>query len=135
VTAIVLQIPKELKLLCAPIEALLRAVASRVEMARQGQCETATMEREFTAHTAAIERAAHAPVLAALDLQAPVIAVGGVRHRQILRAPLTVYTPAGPVVVLRSLYRPCGANAGISFDPVARRAGLLDGGWMPHAAA
>jgi len=34
VTAIVLQIPEDLKLLCAPIEALLRAVASRVERAR-----------------------------------------------------------------------------------------------------
>lgn len=134
-SAIVLQIPEELKLLCAPIEALLRVVASRVDAARQGRCDTPAMEREFAAQTAAIERAAHAPVLAALDCATPEITVDGVRHRRILRAPLTVHTPAGPVTLLRSLYRPCGANAGPSFDPVARRAGLLEGGWMPHAAA
>jgi hypothetical protein len=135
VSSIVLQIPEELKLLCAPIEALLRAVASRVERARQGCCETAVMEQEFTALTAAIECAAHAPVLAALDLDAPLVAVDGVPHRLVLRSPLTVYTPAGAVSVMRSLYRPCGAQAGPTFDPVARRAGLLDDGWMPHTAA
>jgi hypothetical protein len=29
----------------------------------------------------------------------------------------------------------CGAKAGPTFDPVDRRAGLLDDGWMPHTAA
>lgn len=74
-------------------------------------------------------------MLAALELKTPVLAVNGMRHRLELRVPLTVYSPEGAISVMRSLYRPCGAAAGPSFDLVARRAGPLDGGWMPHTAA
>jgi hypothetical protein len=41
---------------------------------------------------------------------------------------------AGPVTVERTLYRELGQRQGPALDPIAMRAGVVDGSWLPRTA-
>ena len=41
---------------------------------------------------------------------------------------------SGPVTVERTLYRELGQRQGPALDPVAVRAGIVDGSWLPRTA-
>ena len=71
--------------------------------------------------------------LAKFDIDAPVVEIDGVPHRQVLRSTETYMTSAGPVRIERSLYstRQEGERA---VCPLELRAGVVEGFWTPRAA-
>jgi hypothetical protein len=62
--------------------------------------------------------------LARFDIDAPVVEIGGVAHRQVLRCAETYFASSGPVRVERSLYstRQAGDRA---VCPLELRAGMI----------
>jgi hypothetical protein len=92
------------------------------------------VERRFADATAAIERAAHGVALAALDMDCERVRIGGDLYRRVGRHPQTYKTPAGPVEVMRSIFRQVGVRNAKTVDPLVLRTGALDDGWLPHTA-
>ena len=91
--------------------------------------ETALRER-----LAAVERAAHEAALAALDVDEPRLRIDRVEHVRVGRHATTFMSQAGPVTVMRSLYRRVGERNGPTFDLVALRSGAVEGVWLPGTA-
>ena len=85
-----------------------------------------------------VERASHAALLQALDIDVPAVVIGGVRYLRVGRCEAPYHTLAGSVSVERSLYRQAGTRggtlAGRVVDPVSLRAGVVGDGWLPHTA-
>lgn len=90
-------------------------------------------ERELRALFAAAECEAVAEEIARFDVNAPVVLIEGVPHRQVLRCEETYFAAAGPLRVERSLYstRQEGERA---VCPMELRAGIVEGRWTPLAA-
>jgi len=90
-------------------------------------------ERDMHKLFAAAEAEAMGEELARFDTDAPVVVIGGVPHRQVLRCEETYFASSGPVRVGRSLYstRQPGDR---TVCPLELRAGLIDGRWTPLAA-
>jgi len=90
-------------------------------------------EREMHALFAAAECEALAQEIARLDVDVPVILIGGVPHRRVVRCEETYFGAAGPVRVMRSLYstREEGERA---VCPMELRGGMVEGRWTPLAA-
>lgn len=90
---------------------------------------------EAAAEAAAqLECAVLVEVLRRLDVEAERVVIGGREYGRVGRYPMTYYGMAGPVVVERSLFRPLGERNGKTVDPIALRAGLVGGSWLPGAA-
>jgi len=92
----------------------------------------AAFEREVRAKVAAVEQEAIGRELERFDLNVPEIDLDGVRHSRVLRAQTTYLSSAGPVRVMRTLYRPRGG--GRAVVPVELRAGIIEGFWTEQAA-
>lgn len=92
-----------------------------------------SFEREMHKLFASAEAEAMGEELARFDINVPVIEIGGIPHRQVLRCEETYFASAGPMRVMRSLYstRQPGDRAAC---PLELRAGLVDGKWTPLAA-
>ena len=90
-------------------------------------------EREMHKLFSAAEREALGEELARFDIDAPVIEIGGIAHRQVLRCEETYFASAGPVRVVRSLYSTRQPEER-AVCPLELRAGLVDGRWTPLAA-
>jgi len=122
---------------CKPLADAINALVASVERARRrgdgGRAvEYAQVERELGARTAAVERAAHHDVLAALDIDAPAVVIDGRVHTRVHRTEGRYYTLAGDVVVERALYR--AKRNGPVVDAITLRTGALAGGWLPETA-
>lgn len=94
----------------------------------------AAFEEQVAQSTADLERAVHETALRGLDIDAPFVRVWGKTYRRVHRTERTYGTMAGPVVVERTLYRERGKRTGPVLDPVALRAGVVDGSWLPRTA-
>jgi hypothetical protein len=121
---------------CKPLAEALTQLVTSVERAHRRAAggravDYAQIERELGERTAAVERAAHRGVLAALDIDALTVIDGRV-HTRVHRAEGRYYTLAGDVVVDRSLYR--AERNGPVVDAISLRAGAVDGGWLPQTA-
>lgn len=90
-------------------------------------------ERAATA-AAAVEQGMHEVALRGLDVDAPYIRVWGKHYRRVHRVARTYGSLAGPVTVERTLYRELGQRQGPALDPIAIRAGVVDGSWLPRTA-
>jgi len=90
-------------------------------------------EQQLHALFAAAECEALTEEVARFDLNAPVVYICGVPHRQVLRCEETYFSAAGPLRVERSLYstRQEGERA---LCPMELRAGIIEGRWTPMAA-
>lgn len=91
-------------------------------------------EERVSEATAELERAVHHVALSSLDVDAPFVCVWGKHYRRVHRTERAYSTMAGPVPVLRTLYREVGKRSGPSLDPVGTRAGVVDGSWLPRTA-
>lgn len=80
-----------------------------------------------------VEREALSFELSKLDIDAPVVEINGIPHRQVVRCEETYFGAAGPVRVMRSQYstRTEGERA---VCPMELRAGIIEGRWTPLAA-
>ena len=76
----------------------------------------------------------HEVALSSLDVDAPFVCVWGKTYRRVHRIQREYGTLAGNVSVMRTLYREVGTRNGPALDPVAQRAGVVDGSWLPRTA-
>ncbi len=132
---IVIEVPSELGEIADAVRALVASVKDQCLRARSlGPAEHAAFEEEVAMRTAAIERAAHATALRALDLDELVLMIQGRRHTRVLRSVGVYKTQAGEVRFERSLYRPAGERNAPTIDLVGLRAGVVEDGWLPRTA-
>jgi hypothetical protein len=80
------------------------------------------------------ERELLAEEMAAADIDAEAIEVEGTGHRRVLRCEETYMTAAGPVRVMRSLYKDHTDEASRAIVPLELRIGVVEGFWTPLAA-
>ena len=134
--AMMIEIPDALKPMFEPLRELVVTTAEQVDrcnaLGRQPKYEA--FEGEVAAKLAAVERGAHEAALSALDVDAPHIWLKGQLHVKVVRSATTFHSQAGDVPVTRTLYRRVGDRNGPTVDPVALRAGAVDGEWLPGAA-
>jgi len=130
---IMISIPDRCKPLAEAMEQLIACSARAMHHAAGGRAvDYARIERDVGERTAAVERAAHQSILAALDVDAPTVLIDGRRHTRVHRVEGRYYTMAGDVVVPRSLYR--AERNGPVVDAISLRTGAVDGGWLPETA-
>lgn len=136
VAAMMLEIPDLLKCMVPALNALLEAVGAQVERAAGLSPTTAYEKFEATVRDGlcAVERAAHAAALAALDVDEPHVRIDGVDHVRVGRHATTFMSQTGEVPVTRSLYRRAGDRNGATVDLVALRCGAVESVWLPGAA-
>jgi hypothetical protein len=90
-------------------------------------------ERELHEYVVAVEREGLAEELARLDVDLPAVTIEGEGYRQVVRCEETYTSAAGPVRVMRSLYRRLGEGER-TLCPLELRAGIVEGRWTPLAA-
>jgi hypothetical protein len=131
-----LEIPETLKTIVEPLRELIAEAQAQVDrgraLGREAQYES--FEGRVVDKIAAVERGAHEAALSALDVDAPKVLINGELHTRVVRDQTTFMTQAGGVPVVRSLYRRAGDRNGPTIDPVALRAGAIDGVWLPGTA-
>jgi hypothetical protein len=100
----------------------------------KGPCgDIECFERELHEYVVAVEREGLAEELARLDVDLPAVTIEGEVYRQVVRCEETYTSAAGPVRVMRSLYRRLGEGER-TLCPVELRAGIVEGRWTPLAA-
>lgn len=84
---------------------------------------------------AALMRGLTQAVLQACERDERRLWVQGRAHRPVGRFPATFYSFAGPILVVRMLYRPLDDKNARTLDPVAIRVGAVRKTWLPLAAS
>lgn len=132
---IVIELPDQFKCLSLALQQMADQVAEfRTRSVGGKAIDYAKIERDVGAAAAAVERAAHRDLLAELELDVEKIVVAGAAHTRVGRYEATYYTMAGPVPVLRSVYRRDGERNGKVVDVISLRAGVVADGWLPQTA-
>lgn len=120
------------------VEAVRATAAELVEMEKEtrgGRAVDAIKLEERTAEAAArVERAMLAELLGRLDVNEPHVLIEGRRYARVGRYRMTYYTMPGPIELERSIYRAVGDRNGATVDPIALRAGMVGGAWLPATA-
>ena len=131
-----LEIPDTLKPMFEPLRDLLKETEAQVERGRMlgREAEYESFEGRLVEKLAAVERGSHQATLSAMDVDAPQIVINGELHVRVLRDQTTYMSQAGGVPVMHTLYRRAGDRNGPTVDPIALRAGAIDGVWLPGAA-
>jgi len=92
-------------------------------------------ERELREHTLKLERAVHTIDFERMDTDVPGIKIDGTRYARRKGKTKGHYTTlAGPIEVMRTVYRERGGHGGESIAPLELRLGLIDGHWTSTAA-
>ena len=92
------------------------------------------IEESVAAAAARLECAMLAEVLRQLDVDAERVVIGGKEHVRVGRYPMTYNGMPGSVALERSIFRAVAERNGKTVDPIALRAGLVGGAWLPAAA-
>jgi hypothetical protein len=113
--------------------ARLQEFLARRREVRQPVEDLEAFERQLHALFAAAECETLGKEIARFDVNAPVVRIDGVPHRQVLRCEETYVSSAGAMRLERSLYstRQSGERA---VCPMELRAGIVEGRWTPLAA-
>ena len=113
--------------------ARLEEFLSRRRAARKPVEDLQAFEKQLHALFAAAECEAVTAEITRFDVNATMVLIDGVAHRQVLRCEETYFSAAGPLRVERSLYstRQEGERA---VCPMELRAGIVEGRWTPWAA-
>lgn len=132
---IMIEIPDEVNALAPALVELIEAVEKQVRRGRMGaSADFAGVEQLLADKVGEVERRALGAVLGALDVDFPKVIIDGELHTRVLRSETKFMGLAGPVPVTRSLYRPARKRNAPVVDPVALRAGAIEGVWLPAAA-
>jgi hypothetical protein len=115
------------------LQGLGQFVREHTQQWAQGTPEFEQFERELHEHVMALERELVAEELARYDVTAEQVEVEGVTYRHTVTSPETYLSAAGPVTVMRHLYRPAGRGSK-SICPLELRAGIMGGYFTPRAA-
>jgi hypothetical protein len=91
-------------------------------------------ERGLHARIMAVEREMVADEMRAADIDVEAVKVEGTIYRRVLRAEEEYLTAAGPVRVMRSLYKDHTDEGARAIVPLELRIGIIEGFWTPLAA-
>ena len=94
----------------------------------------AAYEREVEKSAGELEKEAHRGLLQGLDIDAEQVVVNGKLYTRVGRYEAPYRTKAGPVTVMRSLYRANDTRNGKTVDAVSLRVGAIEEGWLPDTA-
>jgi len=131
----VIEMPEELKGVGEAVQALVRQVEASWRSTRSGRAvDYAAIEQQIAAGAAAIERASHQVGLQGLDVDRPRVVIEGQVYSRVGRYEADYYTMAGPVRVLRTLYRAQGQRNAKTVNAVSLRSGAIAEGWLPATA-
>lgn len=133
---------KEKKTLVEVPERLAAAVKRLLEIdelgARMGDGRDPFDWRRFSSElegaAASTEREIARRALQALDERRKAITVDGKEYRRVGRHEGTYYTKAGPVTVMRTLYRDAAVRNDKTVDAISLKLGCVEEGWLPEAA-
>jgi hypothetical protein len=129
------EMPEALKGVGEAVKAMIRQVAASWRSTRGGRAvDYAVIERQVAAGAAAIERASHQAVLQGLDIDRPHVVIEGKEYRRVGRYEADYYTLAGPVRIVRTLYRECGQRNVKTVNAVSLRCGAVGEGGLPATA-
>jgi hypothetical protein len=90
--------------------------------------------REVEDAAAAAERELVRRALQRLDERRKTITVDGKEYRRVGRHEGTYYTKAGPVTVMRTLYRDAAVRNDKTVDAISLKLGCVEDGWLPEVA-
>jgi hypothetical protein len=91
-------------------------------------------EKELHAKIMEFEREVIAEQMARADVDVGAIVVDGTTYRRVVRCQETYFTAAGPVQVLRTLYKNRSEDGERAISPMELRLGVIEGRWTPLAA-
>lgn len=130
---IVVEIPDSCKSVAEPLRNLLQQLEKLAHAGRRER-DFAEVEAMVAAAVARVECAAIGDILRSLDAPSERVAHDGKLWTSLGLSEKTYFTGAGPVTILRRLYRQVGVHNGPTLDVVATRAGMLGDGWLPGVA-
>jgi len=91
-------------------------------------------EKFVATQMSGVARAAHKVLLGLLDIDSECVKIWGDVYKKVGRYEGEYFSLEGAVRVERSIYRKVGERNGRTVDPVSLRAGVVEDGWLPHAA-
>jgi hypothetical protein len=107
----------------------------KARRSKPGGSDFGTFERELRERVMEVERELVAEELERADEDAPAVEIEGRTYRRVLASEGTYQTAAGPVKVMRHLYKDRSrAGTGRAVSPLELRVGMVEGRWTPHAA-
>lgn len=80
------------------------------------------------------ERELLAEEMASADVDTEAVVVDGVTYRRVVRCEDVYFTAAGPVRLMRTLFKDRTDEAGRAISPMDLRLGIVEGRWTPVAA-
>lgn len=132
---VVIEVPEEFASVGEAMKKFLEELQAASPETRGGRAvDFAKFERAVSESTGRLEREALRRSLQALDVDCERVVIRGKVYAQVGRYEAPYKTKAGPVMVLRSLYREVGQRNAPVVDPVSLRAGVVEDGWLPDAA-
>lgn len=132
---IVVKVPVQHEALAKSMQTLVNHVAAEEKSAVGGRAvDYAKIEDRVAEDVAAIERASHAGILRALEVDAWRVTIGGKVHLRVGYSNGTFYTQSGPVEIPRASYRPAGERNGKVVNAITLRTGAYGRGWLPRTA-
>lgn len=111
----------------------LHAFIAERRSSKEPRTDMECFERELHEYMVTVEREVLAEELARLDVDLPAVTIEGEVYRQVVRCEETYTSAAGPVRVMRSLYRRLGEGER-TVCPLELQAGIVEGRWTPLAA-
>lgn len=94
----------------------------------------ANFEKDLHAKVMEFEREMVAEEMGRADVDVEAIVIDGVTHRRVLRCEDVYVTAAGPVRIMRTLFKDRTDETGRSVSPMDLRLGIMEGRWTPLAA-
>lgn len=101
---------------------------------KKGPAQFEDFEKRLHERVMQLEREAVGEALEAADVDVPAVSVDGVAHRRVLREPETYMTAAGPVQVVRTLYKDRTSEQSRAISALDLNVGIVQGFWTPLAA-
>lgn len=92
------------------------------------------LSSEIEAAGASVEREIARRALQRLDERGKALTVDGKTYRKVGRYEGTYYTKAGPVTLMRTLYRDASVRNDKTVDAISLKLGCVEDGWLPETA-
>ena len=129
---VLVEVPEDL---AEAVKRFVREVEETAPSADGGRAvDFAKYEDAVEESAARLEREALRRVLQRFDIDSRRVVIGGKAYTRVGRYEGTYKTKAGPVTVLRSLYREDGKRNAKTVDAVSVRVGAVEDGWLPGTA-
>ena len=129
-------VPRAMMHLIPTLRRVLESLATSLEgVPSDGSAvDYADFEHVVAQQLRCVEQAMHASMLQKLDVDSDTVRIWGSAYKRVGRYEGEYYCLAGPVRVMRSIYRKVGDRHGKTIDAVSLRSGAVADGWLPRTA-